>query len=261
MGKIGREYLLTVKGCLPADDADDPKYAEFGRELIRSGKGVFTEHGLLFVDEDTPFVRDYDGQNFPAYVYEEMLCFIRSEYNGKTEYLYFPCEEEAIDKAFARLGTTADEVKITLEDFNTDSPEWFGRFREIAAEEGVYELNRLIGAVNTADMDLKKLWSVAEYAEAEDAEQLTRLAKNIGCFTFIEGATSYAEVGRFFTETEDRYILDLEMEDYFDYEGFGEYISDKFYGKFVCDGFIYNDTDTSLLDILYQDEPMTMGGM
>lgn len=102
---------------------------------------------------------------------------------------------------------------------------------------------------------------MAEYAEAEDAEQLTRLARNIGCFTFIEGATSYAEVGRFFTETEDRYILDLEMEDYFDYEGFGEYISDKFYGKFVCDGFIYNDTDTSLLDILYQEEPMTMGGM
>ena len=51
------------------------------------------------------------------------------------------------------------------------------------------------------------------------------------------------------------------MEDYFDYKGFGEYISDKFYGKFVCGGFIYNDTDTSLLDILYQDEPMTMGGM
>ena len=80
--------------------------------------------------------------------------------------------------------------------------------------------------------------TVAEYAEAEDAEQLTRLARNIGCFTFIEGATSYAEVGRFFTETEDRYILDLEMEDYFDYEGFGEYISDKFYGKFVCGGFL-----------------------
>ena len=82
MGKIGREYLLTVKGCLPADDADDPKYAEFGRELIRSSKGVFTEHGLLFVDEDTPFVKDYDGQNFPAYVYEEMLCFLRAEWKG-----------------------------------------------------------------------------------------------------------------------------------------------------------------------------------
>ena len=74
MGKIGREYLLTVKGCLPADDADDPKYAEARRELIQSGKGIFTEHGLLFVDENTPFERDYDGQNFPAYVYDRK-CF------------------------------------------------------------------------------------------------------------------------------------------------------------------------------------------
>lgn len=61
MGKIGREYLLAVKGCLPADDEDDPKYAEFGRKLIQSGKGVFTEHGLLFVDESTPFQKLYDG--------------------------------------------------------------------------------------------------------------------------------------------------------------------------------------------------------
>lgn len=156
MGKIGREYLLTVNGCIPAHDEDDPKYAQLGRELIQSGNGIFTEHGMLFVDENTPFQRSYDGQTFPPYLYDPgVLCVAKAEYGGKTEYLYFPCEEEAIDKAFARLGTTADEVKITLEDFNTDSPEWFGRFREIASEEGVYELNRLTAAVNTADMDLK----------------------------------------------------------------------------------------------------------
>lgn len=111
MGKIGREYLLTVKGCLPVDDADDPKYAELGRELIQSGNGIFTEHGLLFVDEDTPFQRPYDGQTFPAYLYDPgVLCVAKAEYDGKTEYLYFPCEEEAIDKAFTRLGTTADGI-------------------------------------------------------------------------------------------------------------------------------------------------------
>jgi len=134
MGKIGREYLLTVKGCLPADDADDPKYAQLGRELIQSGNGIFTEHGLLFVDEDTPFVRDYDGQNFPAYVYEEMLCFIRAEYNGKIEFLYLPCEEEAIDKAFARLGApTSDDVELSWEDICIESEKWTERFKEIAA--------------------------------------------------------------------------------------------------------------------------------
>ena len=262
MGKIGREYLLTVKGCLPADDADDPKYAEFGRELIRSGKGVFTEHGLLFVDEDTPFVKDYDGQNFPAYVYDQMLCFIRAEYNGKTEFLYLPCEEEAIDKAFARLGApTPDDVELSWEDICIDSDKWIGRFKEIAAEEGVYELNRLATAVNNADIDLAKLWAVAEYGKAEDAKQHSRLAENLDCFTFIIGASNYEEVGIYVTENNADFSVNPSVEKFFDYKAFGKYISDAYYGEFVDGGFIYNDTDTSLLDILYQDEPMTMGGM
>ena len=177
MGKIGREYLLTVKGCLPADDADDPKYAKLGRELVHSGKGIFTEHGLLFVDENTPFQKVYDGQVFPAYVYDQMLCFIRAEYNGKAEHLYLPCEEEAIDKAFARLGApTPDDVELSWEDICIESDKWIGRFKEIAAEEGVYEVNRLASAINSADMDLEKLWAVAEYGKAEDAKQLSRLA-------------------------------------------------------------------------------------
>ena len=260
MGKIGREYLLAVNGCLPADDADDPKYAAFGRKLIRSGKGVFTEHGLLFVDEDTPFVRDYDGQNFPAYVYDQMLCFIRAEYNGKNEFLYPPCEDEAIDKAFARLGApTPDVVELSWEDHCIESEKWVERFKEIASEEGAYELNRLAAAVNSADME--KLWAVAEYAEAEDAGQLARLAKNIDCFTVIENAANYSDVGRYVVEHNDCYAMPPELEKYFDFGAFGEHIAEEYYGKFVGGNFIYNDTDTSLLDILYQDEPMTMRGM
>ena len=262
MGKIGREYLLTVNGCIPAHDEDDPKYAQLGRELIQSGNGIFTEHGMLFVDENTPFQQSYDGQTFPAYLYDPgVLCVAKAEYGGKTEYLYFPCEEEAIDKAFARLGTTADEVKMTLEDFNTDSPEWFGRFREIASEEGVYELNRLTAAVNSADMDMEKLWAVAEYAEAENAEQLARLAKNIDCFTFVEGANYFQEIGEYVTQNNEDFTVNPTVAKFFDYRAFGEHIGEIYYGKFVDGGFIYNDTDTSLLDILYQDEPMTMGGM
>lgn len=262
MGKIGREYLLTVNGCVPAHDEDDPKYAQLGRELIQSGNGIFTEHGMLFVDENTPFQRSYDGQTFPPYLYDPgVLCVAKAEYDGKTEYLYFPCEEKAIDKAFARLGTTADEVKITLEDFNTDSPEWFGRFREIAAEEGVYELNKLAAAVNSADMDLEKLWAVAEYAEAENAEQLARLAKSIDCFTFVEGANYFQEIGEYVTQNNEDFTVNPAVAKFFDYRAFGEHIGEIYYGKFVDGGFIYNDTDISLLDILYQDEPMTMGGM
>ena len=260
MGKIGREYLLTVKGCLPADDADDPKYADFGRKLIQSGKGVFTEHGLLFVNENTPFQKLYDGQVFPPYVYDsDVLCIARADYNGKSEYLYMPCEEKAIDKALARLGTALENAKITLEDFSVNNPKWFERFKQIAADEGVYELNGLANAINSADTDLKKLWLVAEYAEVEDAEQLARLAENIGCFKVIEDVSDYEDVGRYIVDNNDCYALHPELEDYFDFNGFGEHIAEEYGGKFVGGNFIYNDTDTSLLDILYQDKPMTMG--
>ena len=262
MGKIVREYLLTVKGCLPADDEDDPKYAEFGRKLIQSGKGVFTEHGLLFVDENTPFQKLYDGQVFPPYVYDsDVLCIARAEYNGKSEYLYLPCEEKAIEKALARLGAAPENAKITLEDFSVNNSKWFDRFKQIAADEGVYELNGLANAINSADTDLKKLWLVAEYAEVEEAGQLARLAENIGCLKVIEDVSDYEDVGRYIVDNNDCYALHPELEDYFDFNGFGEHIAEEYGGKFVGDNFIYNDTDTSLLDILYQDEPMTMGGM
>ena len=262
MGKIGREYLLTVKGCLPADDEDDPKYAEFGRELIQFGKGVFTEHGLLFVNESTPFQKLYDGQVFPPYVYDsDVLCIARADYNGKSEYLYLPCEEKAIDKALARLGAAPENAKITLEDFSVNNPKWFERFKQIAADEGVYELNGLANAINSADTDLKKLWLVAEYAEVEDAGQLARLAENIGCFKVIEDVSDYEDVGRYIIDNNDCYALHPELEDYFDFNGFGEHIAEEYGGKFVGGNFIYNDTDTSLLDILYQDKPITMGGM
>ena len=260
MGKIGREYLFTVKGCLPADDEDDPKYAEFGRELIQSGKGVFTEHGLLFVNENTPFQKLYDGQVFPPYVYDsDVLCIAGADYNGKSEYLYLPCEEKAIDKALARLGTALENAKITLEDFSVNNPKWFERFKQIAADEGVYELNGLANAINSADTDLKKLWLVAEYAEVEEAGQLARLAENIGCFKVIEDVSDYEDVGRYIGDNNNCYALHPELEDYFDFNGFGEHIAEEYGGKFVGGNFIYNDTDTSLLDILYQDKPMTMG--
>ena len=260
MGKIGREYLLTVKGCLPADDEDDPKYAEFGRKLSQSGKGVFTEHGLLFVNENTPFQKLYDGQVFPPYVYDsDVLCIARADYNGKSEYLYLPCEEKAIDKALARLGAAPENAKITLEDFSVNNPKWFERFKQIAADEGVYELNGLTNAINSADTDLKKLWLVAEYAEVEDSGQLARLAENIGCLKVIEDVSDYEDVGRYIVDNNDCYALHPELEDYFDFNGFGEHIAEEYGGKFVDGNFIYNDTDTDLSEILYQDKPMTMG--
>lgn len=101
----------------------------------------------------------------------------------------------------------------------------------------------------------------AEYAEVEEAGQLARLAENIGCFKVIEDVSDYEDVGRYVVDNNDCYALHPELEDYFDFNGFGEHIAEEYGGKFIDGNFIYNDTFTSLSEILCQDEPITMEGM
>lgn len=86
MGRIVREYLMNRDGCIPAHDDDNPNYAEIGRKLMQSGKGICTDYGLLFVNKDITFSEEYDGQVFPSYLYDADVLFIaRAEYSGKTE--------------------------------------------------------------------------------------------------------------------------------------------------------------------------------
>lgn len=93
MGKVGREYLLNKEGAIPAHDEDNPKYAEIGRQLLKSGQGIFTEHGLLFPDRSMPFEEVYNGQTFPAYLYDTCLFVGEINYNDKTEYICFLLEQ------------------------------------------------------------------------------------------------------------------------------------------------------------------------
>lgn len=83
-------------------------------------------------------------------------------------------------------------------------------------------------------MDLEKLWAVAEYGEAEDAKQLSRLAKNLNCFTFIKGASNYKEVGEFVTRNNEDFNVNPNVAKFFDYEAFGEHIGEIYYGEFVA---------------------------
>lgn len=154
MGNIGRTYLLNRDGCIPAYDADDPKYAEIGRRLMQSGTGIVTEHGILFVDEDMPFVEQYDGQVFPPYLYGAgALAIARLEYGGESECLYLPCETLAISKAIKRLGDPAVNAShITLEDFCIDDPDRIHRLHELVDSDGIYAVNEIVKAVHDAEI-------------------------------------------------------------------------------------------------------------
>lgn len=265
-GKIGREYVMNTEGAVPANDENDPKYAAIGKDLIDRGLAQITAKGLLIYNPFDELTEVYDGQTFPEYYYESTLASAEFSYNGRTELLLLPGEEIAIRKALARLGAPSDndcDIKFCLNEGEDDA--WEERIESIIRSEGLFKANKMLRAMDTGNMDWDKLTAAVELANVESAANIAAVAEHLGEFGFIPDADNEEDVGHFLVDNVDEYTMDIEMEEYFDFSGFGEYFAEEHDGQFVDGGFVYFDSDRSLDEFLEEfeseDESMNMGGM
>ena len=265
-GKIGRAYVLNTEGSVPAYDEDDPKYAAIGKELIDRGLAQITAKGLLIYKPFEKLTEVYDGQTFPEYYYENSLASAEVSYNGRTELLLLPGEELAIKKTLVRLGAPSDqdcEIKFSLK--NGDDDAWEERIEGIIRSEGLYEANKMLRSLDTGDMDWGKLTAAVELTDVKSAANIAAVAEHLGEFAFIPDAKSESDVGHFLVDNVEEYEMNIEMEEYFDFSGFGEYFAEEHDGQFVSGGFVYFDSDRTLDEFLEEleseDEGMDMGGM
>ena len=265
-GKIGREYVLNTEGAVPAHDEDDPKYATIGKDLIDRGLAQITERGLLIYNPFDELEEVYDGHTFPEYYYNNSLLSLNAEYGGRTELLQLPDEALAIKKAIDRLGApSAEDWSYTVTFHNFKGDDWLARVQEIIAKEGIYETNAMLKALDVEGMDWSKLSAVVELANVQKASNIAFLAEHLDEFSFIPEAKTEEDVGHYLVDNISEYRLNLEMEDYFDFSGFGEHIAEEHDGQFVDGGFIYYDSYESLDELLDgldpEDEGMNMGGI
>ena len=265
-GKIGRAYVLNTEGSVPAYDANDSKYAAIGKDLIDRGLAQITEKGLLIYNPFDELTEVYDGQTFPEYYYENSLASAEVSYNGRTELLLLPGEEIAIKKALTRLGAPSDsdcDIKFCLSQGEDDA--WEEHIESIIRSEGLYEANKMLRSLDTGDMDWGKLTAAVELTDVKTAANIAVIAQHLGEFGFLPDAKSESDVGHFLVDNVDEYAMNIEMEEYFDFSGFGEYFAEEHDGQFVNGGFVYFDSDRSLDEFLEEleseDEGMDMGGM
>ena len=267
MTKVGREYILNTEGSVPADSKYDEHYAQVGMDLLNSGRGVFTPKGLLF-REDKPLEELYDGQVFPYFAYNASIVDIEIEYNGKSEMVFLPDSELAFGKALKRLGAPDLEAcECSLELTNARYSKLVDSFNEVFEKDGINELNSILKTLDEYDIDPNKVAALLEYTGATSSSDINVLIDSADDFELIteidEG--DYDEVGRYFINHSDDYDLSEELEDFFNFDQFGEYIADEHSGQFISGGFIYYTGYTGLDEILDQldtaDNSMRMGGM
>lgn len=265
-GKIGREYVMNTQDAVPANDEDDPKYAAIGKDLIDRGLAQITGKGLLIYNPFDELTEVYDGRIFPEYYYENSLASAEVSYNGRTELLLLPGEEIAIKKALTRLGAPSDsdcDIKFCLSQGDYDA--WKERIEGIIRSEGLYAANKMLHSLDTGDMDWNKLTAAVELADVKSAANIAAIAEHLGEFGFLADAKDESDIGHFLVDNVDEYGMNIEMEEYFDFSGFGEYFAEEHDGQFVGGGFIYFDSDRTLDEFLEEleseDEGMNMGGM
>lgn len=267
MTKIGREYVLNTEGAVPADTRYDEKYAQIGRDLLNSGRGIFTDKGLLFVEEK-PLEEIYDGQVFPTFAYNAAIADVEIEYNGKMETVFLPDSELAFGKALNRLGAKyLEDCDCVMEILNPKYNNLSKTLDQVFTSNGINELNRILKRLDDEGIDPKKLAAAIEYTGVTSPHDIGVLMDNIDDLELITDIDQgdYDEVGRYFINASDDYELSEELEDFFDFHEFGEYIADERSGQFISGGFIYYDGNYDMTDILDQldsaDNSMRMGGM
>ena len=269
MTKVGREYTLNTEGCANADSRYDAKYAEIGRKLLASGRGVFTERGLLFV-EDKPIEEAYDGKIFPGFAYQSFIVNVDVEYKGRFESLFLPESQLAIDKAVRRLGAESiDDCELTCEYENPNFGRFSVRFEDILDNEGIAALNALAYEFYTYDIDTEKLDAAMEMTDIKSSKNIITLIDHLDEFEYLNDISygDFEGIGRYFVDNDyyDEYEISDELCDFFDYAGFGAHMAEEKGGQFVSGGFVFYDGEDgfdSFMDKLEdENSSMTMGGM
>lgn len=271
---IGRDHYMNLHGgCASTQELEDLDGAETARLLIDSGAGVVTPYGVVY-DNGMKLEQYYDGQHFPAYLYEPCMLMIGLTYRLEPEdtknitWLYLPAAKAQLERAMVRSGITdpADMRFRFSESMFPDEVDVALDFRY----ENIYELNDLALAVSKLSVEAqKKLGAVVEMAEPEYATQIRRLAENLDQFEFAPGAHTPAEYGRFMIQESGHFEYDENLEGFYDYEKYGLQRMEQESGMFTDRGYVSYHGTMSLEELMMEDpaesfreeQGLQMGGM
>lgn len=271
---IGRDHYMNLYGgCASTQELEDLDGAETARLLIDSGAGEVTPYGVVY-DNGMDLEQYYDGQHFPAYLYEPCMLMIGLTFRLEPEdtknitWLYLPAARGQLERAMARSGISdpADMRFRFSESMFPDEVDAAMDFRY----ENIYELNDLALAVSKLSVEAqKKLGAVVEMAEPEYASQICRLAENLDQFEFAPGAHTPAEYGRFMIQESGHFEYDENLEGFYDYEKFGLQRMEQESGMFTDRGYVSYHGTMSLEELMMEDpaesfreeQGLQMGGM
>ena len=264
---VGRNYVLCREVAISADELEKADLEKIGRELLSTGKGIPTNYGLLFRNEDVVFAEVYKGKGFPSYYYTggEVLG-VEIEKNGEKDYIYFPSEKTEIERALKRIGASDISECHKSIDFCGGDEEWEDYFNDLLQKNDTESVNAISSVINrmgaTEDAiseNLYKLSSVMEFAgvTSADTEKVIRLAQSFEEFEYYREIGNDYNLGTKLIENEIGAAAE-KIDDYIDYEKYAQDFLEENGGAYTKYGdVVYLREDQTLSAILGENEIKT----
>ena len=144
---VGWTHLLNVRGAILASERENKNWlTSEGRKLLDSGKGIQTEYGLLFINDEVEFSEVFNGTTFPEYYCEpDAVASVEITYSGLSELVELPCEDMTIKKALFRIG--ADDIKnckLDVDAIQDISDECWEKIKAVKHTKDVFGLNNML---------------------------------------------------------------------------------------------------------------------
>lgn len=260
--EVGRMHMLTKQGGITETELKTVDFSKIGWELLNSGKGKWTEKGLLFFNDDLPEEKIYNGETFPEYDYNgECLFAVKISFLNASEYVYLPCEALAIKKALARLGVEGTEHCELWVEFDRIEDQKLATlvFNSVKGED-VYDVNAFAEEMENLT-ETEKFLAVVEYGEAENVKELTAIAKSLDEFEYAEGVDSDYSFGEYLVDNDMDYECSEHLRDYINYEKLGGEVRRNGNGIFITNGCVYISSGKTYEEVLDKDMGMTFGGI
>lgn len=271
---IGRTHLLSKLMSVPCDSLTGPHCEAVGRELIAGGGGTITPYGVLYRNGNQPELV-YSGRQFPEYFFRECeatLTLSPDEDFKVAETLYLPCFDVEMKKAFLRLGVTEREKCYAKLEANRICEAVQSLFeREFTLTEHLDALNRLARCyMGFDDQTLEKYHAVFDYAWPQTPEEAVCLAENIFDFTVLKDVSTAEQYGRHMVENSGHFESDPYLEDFVDFQSYGQRRVREEHGVFTDRGYLaYRGSAPLVEEILsrtipleeQQDQGQQMGGI
>jgi hypothetical protein len=261
--KVGEKHYLTVNMAMPSSAREEIDFRALGKQLVASGEGIVTPYGVLF-ENQLSTEEIFDGTTIPEFYYSECVFSVMVSNGSKTETLYLPTEDITLQKAINRLGAKSmEDCTVDNIDAMIIPVSWLHTFVEDFRTLDIDALNKFSRSICEFEAgDFNKLMALADYAQANDLQNATRLAENIDSFLFVPNVKYTENLGRYMIQKSGSYKYDEDLEDFYDYEMFGNHLEETQEGKFIDCGYVGISDDVTLSEILKQDEnDLTMGGM